>query len=144
MNGGGGQSQETQYRVRLYNDSATAQSGLKARVFLNLSEITAAGLAPQNVVSAKYWDQCNAVQIGPVTAWDTARSLYYVDLNWQRYSFAKNSFCEVQFSLHLNNWQNVWNGANDPSAQGLSASVYLTTPNLPAYRNGVKVYGIEP
>ena len=144
MNGGGGQDQETQYRVRLYNDSATAQSGLKARVFLNLSEITAAGLAPQNVVSAKYWDQCNAVQIGPVTAWDTARSLYYVDLNWQRYSFAKNSFCEVQFSLHLNNWQNVWNGANDPSAQGLSASVYLTTPNLPAYRNGVKVYGIEP
>ena len=144
MNGGGGQSQETQYRVRLYNDSATAQSGLKARVFLNLSEIAAAGLTPQNVVSVKYWDQCNAVQIGPVTAWDTARSLYYVDLNWRGYSFAKGSFCEVQFSLHLDNWQNFWNGANDPSAQGLGASTYLTTPNLPVYRNGVKVSGIEP
>ena len=143
-NGGGVQTQETQYRVRLYNNSATAQRGLKARIFLNLSELSAAGLTAQNVVSAKSWDQCNAVRIGPVTAWDSARSLYYVDLNWQGYTFVKNSFCEVQFSLHLSGWQDIWSAANDPSAQGLGASTYLTTQNVPVYRNGVKVYGVEP
>jgi hypothetical protein len=56
IKGGGGQDQKTQYRVRLYHDSTTAQSGLKARIVLNLSEITATGVPIQEIVSDKYWE----------------------------------------------------------------------------------------
>jgi len=144
MNGGGGSNQETQYRVRLYNDSGGTQGGLKARIYVNLSEVFAAGLTARDVTLAKYWDQCNAVQLGPVTVWDNARSLYYVELTWQGYTFAASSSCEVQFSIHLAGWQAVWNATNDPAAQGLSSSSYLTTTNIPAYRHNMKIHGNEP
>ncbi len=144
MNGGGGSNQETQYRVRLYNDSGGTQGGLKARIYVNLSELFAAGLTARDVTLAKYWDQCGAVQLGPVTVWDSARSLYYVELTWQGYTFAASSSCEVQFSIHLAGWQAVWNATNDPAAQGLSSSSYLTTTNIPAYRHNMKIYGNEP
>jgi len=144
MNGSGGSNQETQYRLRLYNDGGGAQTGFTARIYLNLSEIYAAGFTARDVTTAKYWDQCGTVRPGPVTVWDSARSLYYIDLDWQGYSFAARSSCEVQLSIHLVGWQSVWNGANDPAAQGLSSSSYLTTTSIPVYRTGVKVYGNEP
>lgn len=144
MDGGGGQTQETQYRVRLYNDSTSAQSDLKVRIFLNLSELSAAGLTPQDVATAKYWDQCGAVTIGPVTTWDAARSLYYLELSWGNYAIPAASSCEIQLSIHTANWQAVWNAANDPSYQGLNTSTYTTTTKLPVYRNNTLVYGTEP
>ncbi len=76
MHGGDGASQESQYRVRLYNDNGSAQDGLKARIYRDLSAVFAAGRTARDVAIAKYWDQCNAVQIGPATVGDGARSLY--------------------------------------------------------------------
>ncbi len=99
--------------------------------------------SPRDVVTAKYWDQCNAVRVGAVTVWDSAQSLYYIDVDRQNYAFPVRGSCEVQYTIHLAEWQPVWNGANNPATQGLSSSEYLTTA-IPAYQNRVKVYGNEP
>ncbi|MGN6674757.1 MAG: hypothetical protein ACTHMA_15765, partial [Thermomicrobiales bacterium] len=137
-------NQETQYRVRLYNDSATPQSGLTVRVFVDLSELFAAGLSGADVATAKYWDQCGAVAIGPAQNWRAGTTIYAIDLTWQGYTFAPGSACEVQFSIHPSGWQAVWNSANDYSYQGLNGGAYRRTDRLPVYQNGVRVAGTEP
>ena len=106
----------------MYNDSATPQSGLTVRVFVDLSEVFAAGLSNTDVVTAKYWDQCGAVVIGPAQNWRTGTTIYAIDLTWQGRTFAPGSSCEVQFSIHPSGWQSVWNSANDYSYQGLTAT----------------------
>ena len=144
INGSAGSTQETQYWVQLNNTGATARTGMSARVYVDLSEVYAAGLSASNVTTTEYWDQCGTAQLGPVTAWDVARRLYYVQISWQGQSFQPNGSCQVQFTVRMANWQTAWNGANDHSFQGLSTGGMATTTNIPAYRNGARVYGVEP
>ncbi len=126
--------QETQYKVRLYNDSSQSQSGLKVRVFVNVSELIAAGLSATDVATEKFWDQCNTVTITPLSAWDAAQAIYYVDLNFGSYSLPASSACELHFRIRTAGWQLVWNSANDYSRQGLTCcGPYITTSRLPVY-----------
>jgi len=144
LNSASTKSQETQYWLRVYNDALSPASGLKARIFLDLSEVYSAGYTASDVTTNKYWDQCGAAQLGAVTVWDAARRIYSVDVDWQGYSFGASSYCEVQFSIHLTGWQSVWNGQNDPATTGLNYGNYATASGIPIYRNGTRVYGNEP
>ena len=135
-------NQETQYQIRLFNISAQAQANLKVRLFFDLTEVYAAGLTSTNVFVEKFFDQCG-VTFGPVTVWNAAAKVYYVDVSWGGFSFPANSSCEIHVRPRLDGWQTVWNGANDYSSQGLISS-YTTTQKIPAYQNNVRVYGVEP
>ncbi|MGI8552384.1 MAG: cellulose binding domain-containing protein [Dehalococcoidia bacterium] len=96
-----GSNQQTQYHIRLKNDSSTSQTNLSLRVFLNLSEVYAAGLRASDVTADLYWSQCGAVQLGPLRVWNAAQHLYYLPVAWKAFSFAPHQTCEVQFGLHL-------------------------------------------
>ena len=133
---------ETQYRVRLYNDDTTPQSNLSLRVYVDLSEVFAAGLGVGNLTIDKFWDQCGTATLGPYTQW--RGTIYYVEVSWQGQSFAPGSFCEVQFRLRTADWQTVWNAANDHAPQGLDTATYRQTARMPVYRNGTRIYGTEP
>lgn len=135
-------NQETQYQIRLFNTGAQAQANLKVRIFFDLTEVYAAGLTSSNVLVEKFFDQCS-VTFGPVTVWNAAAKVYYVDVSWGAFSFPANSSCEIHVRPRLDGWQTVWNGANDYSSQGLT-STYATTQKIPAYQNNVRVYGTEP
>src|SRR5690606_12072446 len=63
-------NQEAQYKVRLFNDGSSAVSGVSARIFLDLTELYAAGLTSSDVSFEEFWDQCNQVTLGPLAAWD--------------------------------------------------------------------------
>ncbi len=138
-----GSNQETQFKLRLHNDGTKTLGGLKARVFLNLSEIYSAGLSVNQVTTDKFWDQCGVVSISPLKSWKGSSSNFYVDLDWSSFNFLANKSCEVHFRVRMSNWQTVWNATNDYSYQGLTGSM-ASTLRIPIYQNGVKVYGSEP
>ncbi len=140
----GDTTKETQYQLRLENNGKDDQGGFTARIFLDLSEVYAAGSSASNVGTTEFWDQCNAASFSPVTVWDSARSLYFVDVSFGNYQIPAKGYCEVQFRVYMTNWQPVWNDRNDPSAQGLNGNGYGAAPTIPVYRNGVLVFGRQP
>jgi hypothetical protein len=135
-------NQETQYKVKLFNDSASSQANLKVRVFMNLTEVYNAGLTFSDVVAEEFWDQCGSVSYSAATVWNAAQKTYYVDLPFGN-TFTANSVCEVHWRIRLSAWQTVWDGTNDYSYSGLT-SAYSVTQKMPVYQNNVRVYGTEP
>ena len=137
-------TQESQYQVRLYNDGYTPVSGLKARIFFNLSAKSETEYTGSDVRADKLVDSCGSAQLGPIATWDAANNVYYVDINWQGQSFTSGSYCEVKLSLHLNDGSNAWDWKDDYSYNGLDYGNYKSTGRITAYRNGLLVYGTEP
>lgn len=144
-------SQKTAYWLKIENTGTTPVSGLKARIYLNLSEIYAAGLTASNVVVDRYWDECTSAQFGTVTAYNAAQYLYYIDVDWSAQTlvvpgpyYTPGSFCNLQFAVRLSTWQNIWNGANDPSYSGTPYGSLGAASSIPAYRNGVIFAGSQP
>lgn len=135
-------NQETQYHVRVHNDGGQALDGVRMRVFVNLSEVIGAGLTPGQIVSEIFWSQCDSVSIAPLADWSGGQVTSYAEVRWASGIPAGGS-CELQFRLRTAGWQTVWKAANDPSNQGLG-SQYAAAPAMPLYRNGVRVYGVEP
>lgn len=144
-------SQKTAYWLKIENIGTTPVSGLKARVYLNLSEIYAAGLTASNVMVDRYWDDCGSPQFGSVTAYNAAQYIYYVDVDWSAQTlivpgqyYTPGSFCNLQFAVRLSTWQNIWNGGNDPSYSGTPYGNLGASSSIPAYRNGVIFAGNQP
>lgn len=147
LDGANTKKKETQYQVRLYNDDTAPISGLTARVFFDLSEISDAGYTAADVVTTELADSCGAAQLGAVTAWDAGNNIYYVNIDWGGYSFPAAGSCEVDLSIHLTNWDEVWppqKKKTDFSAAGLNYGNFQSTGNIPVYRSGTRVYGNEP
>ncbi len=137
-------TEESQYQVRLYNDGYAPVSGLKARIFFNLSAKDETKYTGTDVAADELSDSCGAAQLGPITAWNAANSVYYVDINWQGRSFTSGSYCEVELSLHLKDWNKAWDWKDDYSYNGLNYGNYKSTGFIPVYRDGLLVYGVEP
>lgn len=135
--------QKTQTKVRLYNDSLQAQTDLRVRVFVNLSELYAAGFTATDVVTEKLGDECGRVSIGPPSNWKAAQFIYYVDLDWGASMFPPNSSCEVRFRIRPVASESVWDATNDDSYQGLDGS-FRKTERMPVYQQDLRVYGVEP
>ncbi|MEQ8822416.1 MAG: choice-of-anchor A family protein [Sumerlaeia bacterium] len=133
--------QETQYKLRLVNGSPYPTAGpFSARLFFDLSEVFAAGLGAQNVVTDVFWSQCGQVSIGPPAHWHD--DVYYIQVEWIQ-SLSPGQSCELQLRPRLSGWQQAWNGSNDPAYQGLSTS-FQTTSNIPVYAGSQLVFGSEP
>jgi hypothetical protein len=135
-------TKETQYNTVLYNDSAQSQANLKVRVFVNLTEVYAAGFTVNDVMTEEFYDQFGSVSYSPLTVWNAAQKTYYVDLIFGN-TLAANSSDEVHWRIRMSAWQPVWDGTNDYSYGGLTSTL-STTPKMPVYQNNVRVYGTEP
>ena len=144
-------SQVTRYWLKIENTGTTPVSGLKARIYLNLSEVYAAGLTATSVAVDRDWDECTTAQFGSITAYDAGQYLYYIDVDWSAQTlivpgqyYTPGSFCNLKFGVRLSGWQNNWNGANDYAYQGTPYGNLGSSSSIPAYRNGIIFSGSQP
>jgi endoglucanase len=133
---------------------ANNRSGWPARViqnlgfryFMDLSEVFAAGASVSNLaVTTNYVEF--PVTISPITQY--SGDIYYVQITFNDgkkiFPGGQSEFSgEVQFRISAPSGATYWNGANDPSMQGLVAQTVAKTQYIPIYDGSTLIYGIEP
>jgi hypothetical protein len=136
-------NQQSQFRICLANQSGLPQSKLGVRFYLDLTSVMAAGKGPNNVVVEKYYEQCGAMTVKPIAVLNTARKIYYVDIEWNN-SLNAGQECEALLGFHLDNWEAVWTGVTAFEAQGLNSSTFVPTFHIPILQDGVVIEGDQP
>ena len=142
----------TEVRAVLNNRSAwpaRASSQLGFRYYLDLSEVYAAGFTTADVEVKSNYSQ--GATIGPLTAWDAAKRIYYVDVSFagQRIAPGAGTFSrEAQVRVGLKNGlpAAAWDPTNDWSYQGLAVGrdAIQISSYIPVYETGVKLFGADP
>ncbi len=144
--------ERTQLTIEVTNDTSCYPrrvSTLKARYFLNISEMIAKGQSINDLSLQVMYDQSKvidgaAVKISTPVAWDAEEGLYYIDLDWSGITFHGSREIQIAFVPAQDSSYNVnWDPTNDPSRVGLSTTKSMTT-NIPLYVDGALVYGNEP
>lgn len=145
---------------------ARVQNNISFRYYMDLSELTAAGLNPEDVVIRCDRDQsamyaANGVKPAEISGIQHDQGdIYYVEVNLPdgRAVLPVSEGmqqCEILLALVYPNYGSGWDAENDPSnkellggAQGEtdeSGNVHgIVTPYVPVYLNGELYYGIEP
>jgi Flp pilus assembly pilin Flp len=143
-------NQKTTYALKMENTGTAPVTGVSARVYVNLSELTAAGLSASDVVVDPYWNDCGNASAGSPVLYDAARSIYSIQITWTQTFIAPgqyytpNSFCNFSFGVRLAGWQTAWNSANDPSYSGTPSYSLGTATYITGYINGARFAGNEP
>lgn len=142
QNGGADSTQQSQFRYKIVNTGSAAQTNISVRLYITID-----GTQPiSKYVLEKYWDQSGVVSISsPVLV---SGSTYVYTFSYGTYSLAPGASVEYQGALHLNDWTNNFNGANDwwhtGYAMGSLPGSYTVTNYIPAYVNGTLVWGSTP
>lgn len=126
----------------------------KIRYFVNLSEVFEAGFSLSDViVEFRNCHLCSSdtLDISPLTPYNGDTAVYYIEISFDGesiYPGGQSAYRrEVQFRIGLPETapQNIWDPANDPSFVNLTSQVDTTgCMEIPAYENGVLVWGKEP
>ncbi len=140
----GSTKQETQYKVVVSNTGGSSVNKFSARIYLDLSEVYAAGYSSSNIVIEKLYDQTSGktTLTGPF-AWDEDKRIYYVQINWNDYALNEGASIEQDVRVRLDNWASVIDASNDFSFTGLGSS-YKDTEYIPVYRGNLKMWGNDP
>jgi hypothetical protein len=132
----GEDSSQTKYNVTVKNNGASALSGFSARVYVDLSEVFAAG---KTATCVERFDPasftCSLVQF--------SGNVYYANLNYGTYSLAAGASIEYKITVRTSDFSNFWNPANDYSRGGLTAT-YSVTTRIPVYQGTTLVSGTNP
>jgi endoglucanase len=124
---------------------------LSYRYFVDLSEVTAAGIAVDQItVKANYLQ--GKTTISGLKAYNGSTSVYYVEVSFvgdSLYPGTQDSYKrEVQFRIELpqSASNTLWNPANDWSYKimGTSGQAAVKATNIPIYDDGVQIWGAEP
>jgi hypothetical protein len=142
QNGGADSTQQSQFRYKVVNTGSTVQSNISVRLY-----ITTDNAQPiSKYVLEKYWDQSGVVSISGPTL--VSGNLYYYTFSYGATSLAPGVVWEYQGALHLNDWTNNFDGANDwwhtGYAMGSLPGSFVNTNYIPAYVNGSLVWGSTP
>jgi hypothetical protein len=143
----------TEIRALIENRSAwpaRASSALSFRYFVNLSETYGAGYSASDIQVVSNYSQ--GATIGPLTAWDSAARVYYVDVSFSgvRIAPGAGSFekeAQLKIGLKPGVPSSAWDPTNDWSYQGLISGRdnLRATANIPVYEFGTsKLYGDAP
>ena len=142
----------TEVRALVNNRSAwpaRASTNLSFRYFLDLSEVFAAGFTAADVVVQSYYSQ--GATVGPLTAWDAAKRLYYVEVSFAGQTIVPGAGtfqreAQLRVGLKAGLPAAAWNPANDWSYQGLLAGrdQVKKTAYIPVYEGAAKLYGQTP
>lgn len=131
-------NKQTKYDVVLANTGTVARSGLTARIYFDISELTAAGYTASNVACSERFDPSGATcTIKPYSG-----SVYYAELSFAS-TLAVNGTLSYKITLHLSNYAQVWSSANDYSRTGLTSTTSVTT-RIPAYQGTTLLAGSNP
>ena len=142
-------TQGASYAVKMTATNTSSADGVTARIFINLKEYYTAGRSTNDItINADGSDYCSTSMSGWKT-YNAASYIYYVEITFSgeiqgasgAYPWNDSCIARVRFSNYS---LNLWNGSNDPSQSGLMRDTYTTSPQIPVYRNGTRVYGNEP
>ncbi len=134
---------------------ARVVDNLSMRYYMDLSELTKAGVKPEDVVLRCDRDQSTMysgvtpAKISGVQHYDG--DIYYIEITFPdgraMLPISEGHHqCEIILALVYPNYGSGWDGTNDYSAQGLTGDSESGTKTkyIPVYENGTLVYGIEP
>jgi hypothetical protein len=125
----------------------------KIRYFIDCSEIIAAGRSLSNIsVDLRGISTSDSsVTISKLLPYGSSGSIYYVEVGFAGANIfpGGQSACrhEAQFRIGIPDTmpESLWDPSNDPSFKGLTTQAdTLGDWNIPAYENGVMVWGSEP
>jgi hypothetical protein len=128
--------------MQIINDDSQALTGLSIRYYVDLSEVVAAGYSASNIKLDLYYSSATAT-VSSIKSYGATQNIYYFDISWGTYSLPQGNRIEVNFSLHLNGWQQAWNASNDFSFIGMT-NAYTTSPYIPVFQSGTLVSGTMP
>lgn len=136
--------QQSTIKAFIHNDSLLPphyETALAFRYFFDLSEYYNAGYTAADVTASIYYGPLNGT-ISPLTAWDEANHIYYIEAGWPSSEvYGKVAF---QFAIAAYN-SSVWDPSNDFSRADLATSAPDSlTERIPVYRDGVLIFGEEP
>ncbi|HEX9061533.1 MAG TPA: cellulose binding domain-containing protein, partial [Clostridia bacterium] len=139
----GNSKSETQYKIMVSNTGAFAVDKLSARIFVDLSEVYAAGFTAADISASSIYDQSGKATITGPIAWDAAKNIYYIQVDWNGYSIIPGGSTQECVSIRMKNWQAAWDGTNDYSYKGLGESM-VSTDYITVYRGNLIMWGKEP
>lgn len=140
----------TEIRALLHNRTAwparTAEN-VCFRYFLDISECTAAGVAPEQITVTLGHHQ--KARVSPLTPWNAGRGVYYLEIAFDgkdHYPGGQSeSRREVQFRIAVpQKAVAAWNPDNDWSYTGIQRGRTTVTDRMPVYEKGRLVVGTEP
>lgn len=134
---------------------ARVVDNLSMRYYMDLSELTKAGVDPKTVEmrcdrdqSAMYGGE------GVATAIISGIQQYKDDIYYVEITFPDGRAmlpisegrhqCEILLALIYPNYGKGWDATNDYSAQGIGSEKNTKTKYIPVYENGTLIYGVEP
>ncbi|MBX9585016.1 MAG: glycoside hydrolase family 9 protein [Gemmataceae bacterium] len=142
----------TEVRALVNNRSAwpaRASTNLSFRYFMDLSEVYAAGFTAADITVRSYYSE--GATIGPLTAWDAEKRLYYVEVSFAGRTIVPGAGTyrrEAQLRVGLRDGlpAAAWDPGNDWSYQGLPAGRDALTKSayIPVYEGAAKLYGETP
>ena len=146
------------YSLKMTNHTAWPArviDNLSMRVYVDLSEITAAGFKPSDVQircdrdqSAMYASE--GVKTAVISEMQhESGDLYYVEITFPDgramlpISEGRQQ-CEILLALVYPDYGSGWDASNDYSAQGIGSEANKKTEYVPVFENGTLIYGKTP
>jgi hypothetical protein len=127
---------QTKYNVTVKNTGTSALTGFSTRVYVDLSEVFAAG---KTATCVERFDPASFT----CTLVAYSGNVYYARLDYGSYSLAANASVEYKITVRTSDFSDNWNAANDYSRQGLGSGSSITTL-IPAYQGSTRIYGSDP
>lgn len=144
----------SQIEMTLYNDSSLPPryiDTLSTRYYFNISELIKAGQTIDDVIIEIYYDQENAntngesfATISEPVKWDD-NGTYYVEVSWKGCKFYGTRVFHFGLIAEMDaNYETNWDPADDYSRENLIEEINTLTKKIPAYQDGILVWGVEP
>lgn len=146
-------AERSQLTVRITNDTACYPrrvGTLKARYFIDISEMVAKGQSIKELSTAVMYDEALIVdgkgtKINGPYAWDEENNIYYYELDWTGDAFhGDREFHFAMVPALDSNWKPNWDPTNDYSRQGLDDEDFKVTEKITLYEGDKLVWGKEP
>lgn len=131
-------NQQTQFSLRIRNESGSAQSNISLRLYFTVES----GQDPRNYVLEKYWDQSGSATVSQPM--QVQGNLYYFQIDYGSATLGAGEEWEYHGALHLGDWTQNINTNNDWWKAGGLPPSYAVSNFIPLYVNGVLVSGQEP
>jgi hypothetical protein len=132
-------AKQTKYNVTIKNVGTASMSGFSARIYFDISEVVASGRTISNVTCSERYDPAGA----SCTLIPYRGNVYYANLTFGSFSLAAGASVNYKVTLHLNDYSNNWNSANDYSRTGLGSST-VETARIPVYQGTTLISGSNP
>lgn len=135
--------QETQYKLAVFNTGSGAVDKFSARIYMDLSEVYAAGLSAKDIFSEKLYDQSGSTTLSAPIEWNAENKIYYIEVNWNDYILKEGSSIKLDLRIRLSSWQSNFDSSNDFSFTGLDTN-YKDTEYVPVYHGNLRMWGNVP